>query len=75
MNDPDLQLTRRQQQVLAALERLHERDGFAPSLRELAAEVGVASASTVLHHVRVLERRGVVERRPHAARTVTTTSR
>ncbi|WP_130649170.1 hypothetical protein [Egicoccus halophilus] len=45
----------------------------APSLRELADEVGLASPSSVLHHVRVLEHHGAIERRAGAARTVTAT--
>ena len=75
MHDSDLQLSDRQRQVLAALRRLHERDGFAPSLRELAAEVGLASTSSVHRHVRVLERHGMIERRANTARAVTTVAR
>lgn len=62
-------LNRRERQVLAALQRLHERDGYAPTLRELANEVGLSSPSTVLRHVQALERRGVVQRRPGRPRT------
>lgn len=61
-----LDLTERQRDVLAALERLSRRDGFAPSMRELAEEVGLASASSV-HHVRVLEDAELVERRDGCA--------
>lgn len=67
-------LTRRQRQVLAALRRLHERTGVAPTLREIGDEVGLASASSVFAHVRVLETRGLVERRPGSPRTLRATA-
>jgi repressor LexA len=63
-------LTARQREVLAALRRLHDQHGFAPSLREVASEVGLASTSSVHHHVVRLEQRGLIERRPGHPRTV-----
>jgi repressor LexA len=63
-------LTRRQRQLLAALRRMHEAAGFAPTLRELGAEVGLSSASSVQAHVRVLEARGLAERNPGQPRTL-----
>jgi repressor LexA len=63
-------LTGRQRQVLSALRRLHERAAFAPTLRELGAEVGLSSTSSVHAHVRVLEARGLVERSPGQPRTL-----
>jgi repressor LexA len=63
-------LTARQREVLAALRRLHDQHGFAPSLREVASEVGLASASSVHPHVVKLTERGLIERRPRQPRTV-----
>jgi repressor LexA len=63
-------LTQRQREVLEALRRLHDQHGFAPSLREVASEVGLASASSVHHHVVKLTERGLIERRPGQPRTV-----
>jgi repressor LexA len=63
-------LTQRQREVLAALQRLHYQHGFAPSLREVASEVGLASAGSVHPHVVKLTERGLVERRPGQPRTV-----
>jgi repressor LexA len=63
-------LTRRQREVLEALRRLHDQHGFAPSLREVASEVGLASASSVHPHVVRLEEYGLIERRPRQPRTV-----
>jgi repressor LexA len=63
-------LTQRQREVLEALRRLHDQHGFAPSLREVASEVGLASVSSVHAHVVKLADRGLVERRPGIPRTV-----
>jgi repressor LexA len=72
VDDAVLDLTRRQRQVLAALERLHEQHGVAPTLRELGDEVGLSSSSSVLAHVRVLQARGLVHARPGQPRTLRT---
>lgn len=74
--DVHLDLTARQRQVLAALERLTRDRGYPPTLREIGDEVGLASASSVLWHVRVLEEAELIERqagRPRAVRTTTVT--
>ena len=71
--DVRLDLTARQRQVLAALERLTRDHGYPPTLRELGDEVGLASANSVLWHVRVLEEAELIERRagrPRAVRTI-----
>lgn len=70
MPDRTIDLTKRQRQVLAALERLSMDNGFAPTLREIASEVGLASASSVHHHVRVLEEAELVERRAGCPRAI-----
>jgi repressor LexA len=69
-----IDLTRRQREVLTALRRLHDRSGVAPTLREIGAEVGLRSASSVVAHVRVLEARGLAERTPGCPRTLRATS-
>jgi repressor LexA len=63
-------MTARQRAVLEALRRLHDQHGFAPSLREVASEVGLASASSGYHHPRRLDARGLVERRAGQPRSV-----
>lgn len=70
MPDRTIDLTERQRQVLAALERLSTDNGFAPTLREIASEVGLASVSSVHRHVRVLEQAELVERRAGCPRAI-----
>lgn len=74
MRDRTTDLTERQHQVLDALRRLHERSGFPPTIREIGDEVGLASSSSVVAHVRVLEDRGLAERIPGRSRTLRATS-
>lgn len=69
MADAREDLTTRQRQVLAALCRLTEQDGYPPTLRELGDEVGLASPSSVHAHVVVLERAELIERRAGRPRT------
>lgn len=68
-SDRTAKLTRRQRRVLAALQSMHEHHGYAPTLRELADAVGVASPSTILADIRALERAGLIERRQGQPRT------
>lgn len=67
-------LTLRQREVLAALERITRRDGYPPSLRELAQEVGLSSVSSVQAHVRTLERAEMIERRAGRPRAIRVSS-
>lgn len=62
-------LTARQREVLAALERLTADRGYPPTLRELGAEVGLSSASSVWAHVHVLEEAELIARQPGRPRT------
>lgn len=68
-------LSERQQAVLAAIERLSGRDGFPPTIREIGDEVGLASPSSVLHHLRRLEDAGYLDRRANRPRAMTSVTR
>ncbi|HEU5127121.1 MAG TPA: transcriptional repressor LexA [Glycomyces sp.] len=62
-------LTRRQQQVLEYIEEFINNKGYPPSVREIGAEVGLASASSVAYQMKQLERKGYLNRlagRPRA---------
>ncbi|MFE6808587.1 helix-turn-helix domain-containing protein [Streptomyces sp. NPDC057681] len=55
-------ITERQRSVLAAI-RAHIADhGEAPTVREIAAAVGLSSPSSVLYQLRRLEEAGVLRR-------------
>ncbi len=57
-------ITSRRQQILHYLIETTQERGYPPSLREIAKAVGLKSPSTVLFHLRVLEKAGLVERTP-----------
>lgn len=57
-------------QIVAAIESLTERFGFAPTTRELMVEVGLDSPSTISRRLSVLKRRGVVDFEPRSPRTL-----
>ncbi len=60
--EPETTLTDRQLQILRHV-RAHANDhGFPPSVREIAQAVGLASPSTVKHHLDMLERSGHLQR-------------
>ncbi|MFY7068945.1 hypothetical protein ACOQFV_24070 [Nocardiopsis changdeensis] len=63
-------LTAPQSTVLHAIAALTQEMGHAPTLREIGARAGLASASSVTHHVRALERLGMITRNPRAPRSV-----
>jgi repressor LexA len=46
------------------------RKGYAPTVREIARGVGLASTSAVWHHLRRLERDGRVSHQAGASRTI-----
>ncbi len=63
-------LTSRQRQILEYLESRQREGNYAPTVREIAEAVGLASASTVQNHLNVLERRGYIRRDPTKSRTI-----
>lgn len=67
---PTVQLTPKTRAVLDALRALIRERGYAPSVRELAARAGLSSQSTVVHHLQILQDRGLIAREPGQARTL-----
>jgi repressor LexA len=63
-------VTARQQQILAAIQAWIERYGYPPTVREIGAAVGLASPSSVTHHLKALQLHGLLRREPHAPRAV-----
>jgi len=63
-------LTKRQQEILDYLRMAHRRTGIMPSTREIQHYFGFASQTAAMSHLRVLERKGVIQRLPGKARAV-----
>lgn len=68
-------LTKRQQQILDTIQSSIETRGYPPSVREIGAAVGLASPSTVKHHLDTLERLGALQRDPGRPRAIEVTQR
>ncbi len=68
------EITARRQQILDYLIETTRERGYPPSMREIAKAVGLKSASTVLFHLRVLEKAGLVERTPSLNRAIRSVS-
>lgn len=68
MNRPPL--TERQYQLLNHIVRLTASNGFAPSFRDLMAEMGIRSANGIACHLRALVKKGYVRRAYGKARTL-----
>lgn len=67
---PKDQLSERQRQILLVVHEEVRAHGFPPSVREIATRVGLASPSTVKHHLDALERCGYLQRVPGLPRAL-----
>jgi repressor LexA len=70
MASPTPPLTPRQRQILAMIRDWVDRHGYPPTMREIAAAVGLASPSSVAHQLRVLEEHGHLRRDARGSRAV-----
>ena len=70
-----MDLPPRQQQILDAIAAHWKAKGYAPSFREIADEVGIASTNGVSDHVKALVRKGLLLHDPRVARSVRLVSR
>jgi repressor LexA len=68
MASPDL--TPRQRQILAMIREWVDRHGYPPTMREIAAAVGLASPSSVAHQLTALEEKGFLKRGSRGSRAV-----
>src|SRR6516165_8308379 len=62
------ELSDRQRTILRFMEDFNQRNGYAPSLREIAEGVGLASTSSVAYQVKVLKRKGYLRRTARRSR-------
>ncbi|GAA2684456.1 MULTISPECIES: transcriptional repressor LexA [Actinoplanes] len=63
-------ISAKQERILAAIRDSVRERGFPPTVREIGAAVGLVSPSSVAHHLKVLERHGLLRREPHGSRAV-----
>lgn len=63
-------LTKRQKQVLDYIKRYSGKHGYAPSLEEIGAKLGVASVSTVHFHIKKLEEQGYIKKEDNLPRAI-----
>ncbi len=63
-------LSQRQSQILDVVRASVDDHGYPPSVREIAEAVGLASPSTVKHHLDALERAGYLQRVPGRPRAL-----
>lgn len=67
-------LTRKQVEVLDIIAGFRSAEGYSPTLREIAARLGVSSVATVAEHVEGLESGGLLRRQRDRARSLRLTS-
>ena len=66
-------LTKRQKAVLDSIERCIQEKGYGPTVREICADLGLCSPSTVHVHLKTLEQKGYIQRDPLKSRSITLT--
>lgn len=61
---PAGQLSDRRREIYEYMVNTIRERGYPPTMREIARALGLKSPSTVLHHLRILEAQGYIEREP-----------
>jgi repressor LexA len=65
-----MNLTARQRQILDFIEAFVERNGYSPSMEEIAEQFDIASVNAVFKHLAALEKRGYIHRASNHARSI-----
>jgi repressor LexA len=63
-------LTRRQKEILDFVREYLERQGYSPTLEEIADHFDLSSLNGVYKHLRALQTRGFIRRLPNQARSI-----
>ena len=63
-------MSERRQSIIRFISQYQIQHGYAPSLREVAKAMRLKSPSSVLNHLRVLEKGGVIARTPKQPRSL-----
>ncbi|MEV6342712.1 transcriptional repressor LexA [Actinoplanes sp. NPDC051851] len=69
-DDSRPRITPKQERILGVIRDSVRDRGYPPTVREIGAAVGLVSPSSVAHHLKVLEQRGLLRRQPHGSRAV-----
>lgn len=69
-----MNLTARQHQIVTYIYRYRKRNGLAPTLAEIAGELGISKV-TVHEHISQLEKKGALEKEPFMSRSTRLTRR
>jgi repressor LexA len=65
-----MKLTKRQKEILDFITEFIDREGYSPSMGEIAAHFNIASLNAVYKHLEALESRGYLRRDPNRARAI-----
>ncbi|MFH2118249.1 MAG: transcriptional repressor LexA [Candidatus Paceibacterota bacterium] len=63
-------LYKRQRQIVDFIAQYIQKNGFAPTLKEIARAIGVSSLATVHEHLQALERKNVIKRHEGTVRGI-----
>lgn len=61
---------KRQKQILDFIKQYIDANGYAPTLKQIAAALGVSSLATVHEHLQALEKKGLIRRKTGASRSI-----
>ncbi|HVS16286.1 MAG TPA: transcriptional repressor LexA [Thermoanaerobaculia bacterium] len=67
-------LTRRQKEILDFVRSFQQREGVAPTHREICEHFGFSSYGTAYKHLRLLREKGLIDRMPHQRRGMVLTA-
>lgn len=61
---------RRRKKMVTFIERYWKKNGFAPTIQEIAEGVGLSSPNATRQHLMKLQAAGVIQMRPRVARSI-----
>jgi repressor LexA len=65
-----MKLTKRQKEILDFISEFIDREGYSPSMEEIATHFHFASLNAVFKHLQAIESRGYLRRDPNRARAI-----
>jgi len=63
-------LYKRQRQILDFINQYTQRNGYAPTLTEIASALGLRSLATVHEHLETMQKKGIIKRKGGAVRSI-----